>query len=152
MLTTSRSRSPAAAPTPIPIHPAVRRTRPPLVSVGDGGASTSSVRDSAVSSSPTTDTSRVSDGFAALVFPLIAGQQLGWRDLLYHGGVDSLGTPWSLVTWTGIVWDTVSWEDILWESFRWQDILWDTVAGQDVLWDTVFDPLSGSGPGWAPLN
>jgi serine protease AprX len=98
------------------------------------------------------DTSRVSDGFASLVFPLIAGQPLVWRDLLYNGGVDSLGIPWSAITWTGISWDTITWNDISWDSISWEAISWETVAAQDISWDTAFDPLSSSGPGWTPLN
>jgi len=103
------------------------------------------------------DTSRVSDGFANLVFPLIAGQPLTWRDLTYNGGVDSLGIPWSQVTWTGISWDGVTWSDVSWDAISWDTVSWETVAALgvswdavvvlDVSWDTVSDPLI-----WAPLD
>jgi serine protease AprX len=97
-------------------------------------------------------TSRVSDGFAKLVFPLIVGKTLVWRDLLYHGGVDSLGIPWSAVTWTTISWDTVTWEDISWDEISWDTVSWETVAPLGISWEIAFDPLSGTGPGWAPLD
>ena len=103
------------------------------------------------------DTSRVSDGFANLVFPLIAGQPLTWLDLTYNGGVDSLGIPWSQVTWTGISWDSVTWSDVSWDAISWDTVSWETVAALgvswdavvvlDVSWDTLSDPLS-----WAPLD
>jgi len=103
------------------------------------------------------DTSRVSDGFANLVFPLIAGQPLTWLDLTYNGGVDSLGIPWSQVTWTGVSWDSVTWSDVSWDAISWDTVSWETVAALgvswdavvvlDVSWDTVADPLS-----WAPLD
>src|SRR6266850_132784 len=98
------------------------------------------------------DTSPVSDGFASLVFPLIAGQPLVWRDLQYNGGVDSLGIPWSAITWNDISWDLVTWNDISWDTISWEAISWETVAAQDISWDTAFDPLSSSGPGWTPLK
>jgi serine protease AprX len=98
------------------------------------------------------DAVRVSDGFASLVFPLIAGQPLVWRDLLFNGGFDSMGIPWGAITWTDITWDTVTWTDITWDSITWESITWESVAAQDITWDTAFDPLSGSGPGWVPVN
>jgi serine protease AprX len=98
------------------------------------------------------DAVRVSDGFASLVFPLIAGQPLVWRDLLFNGGFDSMGIPWSAITWSDITWDTVTWTDITWDSITWESITWESVAAQDITWDTAFDPLSGSGPGWVPVN
>ncbi len=94
----------------------------------------------------------VSDGFARMVYPLINGQPLIWRDQSYNGGVDSHGTPWRFVTWSGINWDSITWEDITWEDITWEDITWESVAAQDITWETVFEPLSSNGPGWGPLE
>ena len=109
----------------------------------------------AVGSTDTTswsDTSRVSDAFAQLVFPLIYGQPLLWRDLNYNGGVDSTGVKWSDINWEAINWDTITWEDIYWEGINWEGINWESVAVQDINWESTFEPLSGSRSGWAPLN
>ena len=98
------------------------------------------------------DTSRVSDGFAQLVFPLIFGQTITWESLTYNGGVDSAGVRWSDVTWTDVIWDVVTWEDVIWDDVLWDSVTWDSVTGQDVIWDTTFDPLSGTGAGWTLVN
>ena len=98
------------------------------------------------------DTSRPSDGFARMVYPLIFGQPLAWDSLSFNGGVDSMGVPWANVNWTDITWDSVTWNDITWDSITWEGITWDSVGQQDITWDTTFDPLSSSGPGWSPLN
>ena len=98
------------------------------------------------------DTARVSDGFAQVVLPLISGQPLVWDDLSFNGGVDSSGVRWSDITWDDITWDDITWDDITWDSITWESITWESIAGQDITWDTTFDPLSGGGPGWAPLN
>jgi serine protease AprX len=110
---------------------------------------------SAVGSTDTTrwsDTSRVSDGFARLVFPLIYGQPLVWDDPSFNGGVDSNGIRWGDITWDDITWDSITWEDITWDDITWDGITWESVAAQDITWDTTFEPLSSSGAGWVPLN
>jgi serine protease AprX len=98
------------------------------------------------------DTSRVSDGFAQIVFPLIFGQQIVWRDLLFNGGVDSAGVPWTAITWENITWNDTTWEAIRWDDTTWEGTTWESIAVQDTTWETVFDPLSGSGRGWTPLD
>ena len=98
------------------------------------------------------DRSRVSDGFAEMVFPLIYGKPFAWVDPAFNGGVDSKGRPWTQVTWNDVVWDTITWDAISWTDILWDGVTWDTVTQQDILWDTTFDPLSSSGPGWGPLD
>ena len=108
----------------------------------------------AVGSTDTTswsDTSRVSDGFARIVFPLIDGQPLVWDDLTLNGGVDPNGVSWSNITWENITWENITWENISWENITWDNITWESVGQQNVTWETSFEPLSG-GAGWVPLN
>jgi serine protease AprX len=98
------------------------------------------------------DSARVSDGFAQIVFPLIYGQPLVWDDPTFNGGVDSAGVPWASVTWTGITWDEITWDEITWDEITWDEITWDSIGQQEISWDSAFEPLSGTGGGWKPLN
>ena len=82
-----------------------------------------------------------STAFAEQVYAKLFGQPLVWRDLSYHGGVDSHGIPWTDITW----------EDITWEAFDWQDITWEDITWEDVTWETSAAPLGGSG-GWTLVN
>lgn len=94
-----------------------------------------------------------SAAFAELVFAKIFGQPIVWRDLAFHGGVDSRGIRWSDVTWEDITWDSITWEDISWEAFDWQSITWEDITWEDVSWETVSAPLGGSGTGgWSLVN
>ena len=98
------------------------------------------------------DRSRVSDGFAQMVLPLIYGTTLTWEDATFNGGVDSKGRPWTQLTWSDITWDNLTWDAISWNDITWEGITWDSVTQQDITWETTFDPLSSSGPGWGPLD
>ena len=98
------------------------------------------------------DASRVSDGFAQLVFPLIFGESITWESLSFNGGVDSNGITWDSVTWDDITWDDITWDDITWDDITWDDITWDSIAVQDISWDTAFEPLSGSAGGWSVVK
>jgi subtilisin family serine protease len=79
---------------------------------------------------------RVADAFAEDVYSSLYGRTIPWRSLLYHGGVDSAGTPWLSVTWENIAWDNIAWENIAWERFDWEGITWENIAwetsGEDV--------------------
>jgi serine protease AprX len=97
------------------------------------------------------DKSRVSDGFAQIVYPLIFGRPIPWASTSFNGGTDSNGIPWASVNWSDISWDTVTWEDISWEDISWEGISWGSIAAQDISWEMTFEPLSG-GPGWTPVN
>ena len=97
------------------------------------------------------DGSRVSDGFAQMIMPLVYGQSITWESLSFNGGVDSKGRAWSSVTWDDIAWDSVTWEDISWEDISWESVSWDSVAAEDISWEMTFEPLSG-GAGWTPVN
>ena len=98
---------------------------------------------------------RVSNSFANNVLAHLVGQRLVWRDLSYHGGVDSRGTAWTDVTWSNIVWDEITWEDIAWEAFTWTDIAWEGIAWEDIAWETTtlsVGTLASSGAGWSPVD
>jgi len=92
-----------------------------------------------------------STAFAQQVYKKLFGQPIVWRDLSFHGGVDSRGIPWTDITWDDITWDDITWEDITWEAFNWQDITWDDITWEDVTWETTAAPLGGSG-GWTLVN
>ena len=79
----------------------------------------------------------VSAGFMSQMYSLIAGQPLAWRDLTYHGGVDSNGTPWSQVTWSNAVWDSVMWQNIDWWSFNWSAVTWQDISWEDISWEGI---------------
>jgi len=98
------------------------------------------------------DRSRVSDGFARMIEPLIYGKAITWEDASFNGGVDSKGRPWTQITWNDITWDRVTWESISWNDITWESITWEAVTQQDITWEMTFDPLSSSGPGWGPLD
>lgn len=95
---------------------------------------------------------RVSDAFAKDMRRFIEGQPIVWRDLTYHGGVDSGGTTWEAVTWVNIRWDSITWENVTWEGFTWEGITWEGITWEAVTWETL-DALStgaqsGRGSGW----
>jgi len=78
-----------------------------------------------------------SAAFAEQVFAKLYGQPILWRDLSFHGGVDSNGIRWSDVVWADITWDGITWEDITWEAFDWQSITWEDITWEDVSWEGV---------------
>ncbi|HEX6062049.1 MAG TPA: S8 family peptidase [Candidatus Limnocylindria bacterium] len=78
-----------------------------------------------------------SAAFAEQVFAKLHGQAITWRDVSFHGGVDSRGIKWSDVTWADITWDGITWEDITWEAFDWQGITWEDITWEDVSWEGV---------------
>jgi hypothetical protein len=97
-----------------------------------------------------------STAFAEQMYAKLYGQPIVWRDLSFHGGVDSRGIAWSDITWDDITWDDVTWEDITWEAFNWLDITWDDITWEDITWEdltweTSASVLGGSG-GWTLVN
>ena len=76
-----------------------------------------------------------SAAFAEQVFAKLYGQPITWRDLSFHGGVDSRAIKWTDVTWADITWDSITWEDITWEAFDWQSITWEDITWEDVTWE-----------------
>ncbi|MCL5962467.1 MAG: S8 family peptidase [Chloroflexi bacterium] len=106
----------------------------------------------AVNLSPTigNQMARPADAFAALVFPLIKGKSnLVWKDLTYHGGVDSRGIPWSNITWDNVAWDNVTWDNVAWDNVAWDNVAWDNVAWDNVAWDNVaWDNVAWDNVAW----
>lgn len=95
--------------------------------------------------------SRVSDAFAKDMRKFIQGQPFVWRDLTYHGGVDSAGASWEGVTWEAVRWDAVTWENLMWEGFAWAGITWEGVTWETVTWQST-GALSGAGASWDPVD
>jgi serine protease AprX len=99
---------------------------------------------------------RVSDAFAKDMKIFIQGQPFVWRDLTYHGGVDSAGTSWEGVTWENVRWDAVTWENVLWESFTWEGVTWEGVTWETVTWQSTDQQStgaqSGTGVSWDPVD
>ena len=84
----------------------------------------------------------VSLWFASEIYQVLSGQPLVWRDLSSNGGVDSAGTPWTLVSWRNVVWNSITWENLSWESFNWsavswEDISWEAgISWEDISWES----------------
>lgn len=101
-------------------------------------------------------TDRVSDAFAKDMKKFIQGQPFVWRDLTYHGGVDSAGTSWEGVTWENVRWDSVTWENVTWEGFTWEGITWEGVTWETVTWQSTDQQStgaqSGTGASWDPVD
>ena len=99
---------------------------------------------------------RVSDAFAKDMKKFIQGQPFVWRDLTYHGGVDSAGTTWEGVTWEKVQWDAVTWENVLWEGFTWEGVTWEGVTWETVTWQSTVQQSagaqSGTGATWDPVE
>ncbi|HEV8656849.1 MAG TPA: S8 family peptidase [Candidatus Limnocylindria bacterium] len=99
---------------------------------------------------------RVSDAFAKDMKKFIQGQPFVWRDLTYHGGVDSAGTSWEGVTWENVRWDSVTWENVTWEGFTWEGISWEGVTWETVTWQSTdqqsTSAQSGTGASWDPVD
>jgi serine protease AprX len=99
---------------------------------------------------------RVSDAFAKDMRKFVQGQPFVWRDLTYHGGVDSAGTTWEGVTWENVRWDSVTWENVTWEGFTWEGITWEGVTWETVTWQSTDQQStgaqSGTGSSWNPVD
>jgi serine protease AprX len=94
---------------------------------------------------------RVSDAFAKDMRKFIQGQPFVWRDLTYHGGVDTAGMTWEGVTWENVRWDAVTWENVTWEGFTWEGITWEGVTWETVTWQSA-GAQSGTGASWDPVD
>jgi serine protease AprX len=101
-------------------------------------------------------TDRVSDAFAKDMKVFIHGQPFVWRDLTYHGGVDSAGTSWEGVTWENVRWDAVTWENVMWEGFTWEGVTWEGVTWETVTWQSTDQQSTGAQTGtgttWDPVD
>ncbi len=99
---------------------------------------------------------RVSDAFAKDMRSFVQGQPFVWRDLTFHGGVDSAGTTWEGVTWENVRWDSVTWENVTWEGFTWEGVTWEGVTWETVNWQSTDQQStgaqSGTGASWDPVD
>jgi subtilisin family serine protease len=83
-----------------------------------------------------------SRAFADQMYQSLKGKPFTWRDLSFHGGVDSRGATWASVTWDSITWDAITWENLIWEAFAWdavtwEAITWDTASWVAITWEAV---------------
>jgi serine protease AprX len=99
---------------------------------------------------------RVSDAFAKDMRKFIQGQPFVWRDLTYHGGVDTAGMTWEGVTWENVRWDAVTWENVTWEGFTWEGVTWEGVTWETLTWQSTDQQStgaqSGTGASWDPVD
>jgi serine protease AprX len=99
---------------------------------------------------------RVSDAFAKDMRKFIQGQPFVWRDLTYHGGVDTAGMTWEGVTWENVRWDAVTWENVTWEGFTWEGVTWEGVTWETLTWQSTDQQStgaqSGTGTFWDPVD
>jgi serine protease AprX len=136
----------------------LRSTATPLLDGGllDRGAGLVNALGAAASVDPGKEYApdRVSDAFAKDMRKFIQGQPFPWRDLLFHGGVDSAGNTWEGVTWDNVRWDGTTWENLLWEGFTWEGVTWDTVTWEAVTWETSDQQDAGTQTGttWEIVN
>src|SRR5205814_500251 len=72
---------------------------------------------------------RPTDAFARVLYPILYGQPLHWKDPNY------LGRNWSVLTWATLPWDSITWDNLNWDDIAWDDIAWDDIAWDDIAWD-----------------
>ncbi len=83
---------------------------------------------------------RLADGGARLVYPLIYGGPLVWKDPSYQGITWSAFTwatlPWTTPAWDNIAWDNIAWDNIAWDNIAWDQTSWDNIAWDNIAWDS----------------
>jgi serine protease AprX len=86
---------------------------------------------------------RPADGLARVLYPVLYGSPLHWKDPTL-GGID-----WQALTWTSVAWDSVAWDNFDWESVAWDSVAWDSVAWDSVAWDSVaWDSVAWDSVAW----
>jgi serine protease AprX len=87
---------------------------------------------------------RIANAAAQMLYPLLYGQPLTWKDPAY-AGID-----WTQLNWTNLVWDDFAWDNLVWDNFAWDNLVWDNFAWDNLVWDAsnwtnlVWD--AGAGP------
>jgi serine protease AprX len=72
---------------------------------------------------------RVADAAAQILYPLLYGQPLNWKDPAY-GGVD-----WTQINWSNLVWDDFAWDNLVWDDFAWDNLVWNNLVWDNLVWD-----------------
>jgi len=112
--------------------------RPP----GAGSGLLDAYRTTNASSTPTHNRGlRPADSFARVLYPILYGQPLVWRDPNYLGRNWSALTwatlEWAAPTWDNIAWDNIAWDNIAWDNIAWDNIAWDNIAWDNIAWDNI---------------
>ncbi len=104
-------------------------------------------RASAAAPSGTTNRGlRPADGFARVVYPLLYGRPLVWKDPTYLGqdwsrllwsALDWAAPAWDNIAWDNIAWDNIAWDNIAWDNIAWDNIAWDNIAWDNIAWDNI---------------
>jgi serine protease AprX len=91
---------------------------------------------------------RPSHSFARVIYPLIYGQRLVWRDP-YYAGIDWNSKTWETLSWDNIAWDNIAWDNIAWDNIAWDNIAWDNIAWDNIAWDNIaWDNIAWDNIAW----
>jgi serine protease AprX len=91
---------------------------------------------------------RFADGGARLVYSLIYGGPLGWKDPAYQG-INWLAYTWLTLPWTTPAWDNFAWDNIAWDNIAWDNIAWDQTSWDNIAWDNIaWDNTEWSNIAW----
>jgi serine protease AprX len=86
---------------------------------------------------------RPADGFARLLYPILYGQPLVWKDPSY------LGQNWTTLTWATLEWAAPAWDNIAWDNIAWDNIAWDNIAWDNIAWDNIaWDNIAWDNIAW----
>jgi serine protease AprX len=84
---------------------------------------------------------RPADPFARVLYPILYGQPLVWRDPNYLGrdwnALTWATLEWAAPTWDNIAWDNIAWDNIAWDNIAWDNIAWDNIAWDNIAWDNI---------------
>jgi serine protease AprX len=72
---------------------------------------------------------RIANAAAQMLYPLLYGQPLTWKDPAY-AGID-----WTQINWSNLVWDDFAWDNLVWDDFAWDNLVWDNFAWDNLVWD-----------------
>ena len=74
---------------------------------------------------------RIANAAAQILYPLLYGQPLNWKDPAYAG------RDWTQVNWSNLVWDDFAWDNLVWDDFAWDNLVWDNLVWDNLVWDAT---------------
>jgi serine protease AprX len=91
---------------------------------------------------------RPADSFARMLYPVLYGQPLVWKDPHYFG-LNWAALTWATLTWDNIAWDNIAWDNIAWDNIAWDNIAWDNIAWDNIAWDNIaWDNIAWDNIAW----
>ncbi|TME99853.1 MAG: hypothetical protein E6I52_14790 [Chloroflexi bacterium] len=91
---------------------------------------------------------RLGDGVARMVYSLIYGGPLSWKDPNYQG-INWTAFTWATLPWTTAAWDNIAWDNIAWDNIAWDNIAWDQTSWDNIAWDNIaWDSSEWSNIAW----